>query len=96
MAFETSHAWGGFVGLLPALGAFVLISLAIVSVDPRPAIASVPLMLAVLPMTWTYVVGDRTTPASHGLLLLVALPLLAALMAVAASRVTSSAKNASP
>ncbi len=96
VAFETSHAWGGFVGLLPVLGAFALLSLVIVSVDPRPAIASIPLMLAVLPMTWTYVVGDRTTPASYGLLLLVALPLLAALMAGAAARVTSSPKNASP
>lgn len=88
VAVETSHAWGGFVALLPALGVFALISLVIVSVDPRPAIASVPLMLAVLPMAWTYVVGDSTTPASHGLLLLVALPLLAAFFAVAASRVT--------
>ena len=78
VAFETSHAWGGFVALLPALGVFVLISLVMVSVDPRPAIASIPLMLAVLPMTWTYVVGDSTTPANYGLLLLVALPLLAA------------------
>ena len=66
VAFETSHAWGGFVALLPALGVFVLISLVSVSVDPRPAIASVPLMLAVLPMTWTYVVGDSTTPPATG------------------------------
>lgn len=88
VAFETSHAWGGFVALLPALGAFALLSLVIVSVEPRPAIASIPLMLAVLPMAWTYVVGDSTTPAVHGLLLLIALPLLAALMAAVASRVT--------
>jgi hypothetical protein len=37
---------------------------------------------------WTYVVGDRTTPAAGGVVALIALPLAAALVGIAAPGAT--------
>jgi hypothetical protein len=96
VAVESSHVWGGFVSLLPALAVFALVALAIAPFDPRPAIATIPLLVAAVPMTWTYVVADSTTPATYGTLLLAALPLVAALLAAVALRTTRDREPGTP
>jgi hypothetical protein len=84
IALGLSHGWGGFVMALPALGLFVLLAIAVSPFDPRPAIASIPLLLSAIPLTWTYAVTYSSAPAEHGVLLLVALPLMACGLAVLA------------
>jgi hypothetical protein len=79
-----SHVWGGAVVLIVPLLAAAVLSAALSPIDPRPAIACLPLLAAALPLTWTYVVGDRTTAAVGGTVLLLALPAAAAVLAVAA------------
>ena len=63
----------------------VVIALALSPADPRPALACIPLLAAALPLTWTYVHADPTTPASGGNLVLAGIPFAAAGLAFAAS-----------
>jgi hypothetical protein len=77
---------GGVVVLLIVpLVAAAMLSVALSPIDPRPAIACLPLLAAAVPLTWAYVTGDRTTPATGGSVLLLALLAAAAVLAAAPS-----------
>jgi uncharacterized membrane protein YccC len=94
-SFVLGHAWGGLVPLLIPLAVGVAVSFALVAVDPRPAVACVPLLVAAMPLAWTYAAGDRTTPAMGGLVVVIALPLAAAGLSALALRRTRSGSTRS-
>jgi hypothetical protein len=88
IALVMSHAWGGVVVLLVPLIAMTLAAFALLPFDARPAIACLPLLATAGPLAWRYAVGDSTGPAGHGVVLVLALPLAASTLALAAVRET--------
>jgi len=70
LALAMDHLYGAVAALgivlLPLLAAAVALS----PLDPRPALACVPLLVTALPLAWTYVHADPTTPAAGDLTVL--------------------------
>jgi len=70
LALAMDHLYGAVAALgivlLPLLAAAVALS----PLDPRPALACVPLLVTALPLAWTYVHAGPTTPAAGDLTVL--------------------------
>jgi hypothetical protein len=86
---------GVAAGLIFALVPMVALALALSPVDPRPALACIPLLVAALPLVWAYVV-DPTTPATGGTGVLVGILLAALALAVASAFSTRRLRGAAP
>ncbi len=85
LAIAMDHAFGVAAALIVVLVPLVVIALAVSPADPRPALACIPLLVAALPLAWTYVHADPTTPASGGNAVLAGIPFAAAALAFVAS-----------
>jgi len=85
LALAMNQLFGVAAGLIYAVIPLVIAALILAPIDPRPALACLALLATAAPLTWTYVHADPTTPASSGNVVLVGIPLVAALLAAAAS-----------
>ncbi len=85
LAIAMDHAFGVAAALIVVLVPLAVGALAVSPADPRPALACIPLLAAALPLAWTYVHADPTTPASGGNVVLAGIPFAAAALAFVAS-----------
>ena len=96
LTLATDRLYGGVAGLgillIPILAAAVAAS----PVDPRPTLASVPLLVTALPIAWTYVHADPTTPAAGDLTVLVGIALGIAAFASAGAASAHALRGAAP
>ncbi len=87
MAVATAHLSGAVAGLGVVLIPVLAAAVAVAPLDPRPALACLPLLATAMPLAWTYVHADPTTPAAGDVAVLAGIPL--AILALAASAAAS-------
>jgi hypothetical protein len=67
LTVATDHLYGGVAGLAVVLVPLLAVAVAVSPLDPRPAFACVALLTTALPLAWTYIHADSTTPAAGDL-----------------------------
>jgi len=75
LAAVTEHLSGAGAGLAVILIPVLAAAVAVVPLDPRPALACLPLLATAVPLAWTYVHADPTTPAAGDVTVLAGLAL---------------------
>jgi len=85
MAIGVDRVSGGVASLIVVLVPLALLALAVSPVDPRPALACQALVIAALPLAWTYSVADPTTPAWNGTLVAAGIAVVALALSLAGS-----------
>jgi hypothetical protein len=70
LTLATDHLYGGVAGLAIVLVPLLAVAVAVSPLDPRPAFACVALLATALPLAWTFIHADPTTPAAGDLTVL--------------------------
>jgi hypothetical protein len=82
LAIAMDHLYGAVAGLAVLLLPLLAVAVALSPLDPRPALACVPLLLTSLPLAWTYTHTGPTTAAAGDITVLAGLVLGIAAFAV--------------
>lgn len=96
LAVATDHLYGGVAGLGILLIPLLATAVALSPIDPRPALACVPLLATALPLAWTYTHADPTTPAAGDLTVLAGIVLGIAAFAAAGAASARGLRGGTP
>jgi hypothetical protein len=96
LAIATDHLYGAVAGLVVVIIPLAVVALAISPLDPRPAVACLPLLATAAPLTVSYVVTAPTTPAMGGTAVLAGIPLAALALTAAAAFSTRRLRGPAP
>jgi hypothetical protein len=96
LGLATDHLYSAVAGLAVVLIPILAAAVAVSPLDPRPALACLPLLATAAPLALSYIVTDPTTPAAGDLTLLIGIPCMGLALAAAASISTRRLRGPAP